>query len=242
MEGGGQILAVTSVIDASKRSAYGSAATWRSHVGIPVRNMWVLLAYAADLAVFRDRFDGELDDAAELPDVLARLLTEVVERRLRRNLSRTYEPRRASLSRVRGRIDWLETLTGMQLERGRIACRFEDLTLDTARNRLVRAALDAMAVQVMDRKTAADCRRLASQLHVLGVGTIHPTRQELSRDQIANHQSDDRFMVAVAHLALNLVLPSEADGTAAVSRLDRDEALLRRIFEKAIAGFYRATD
>jgi len=142
--------------------------------------MWVLLAYAADLAVFRDRFDGELDDAAELPDVLARLLTEVVERRLRRNLSRTYEPRRASLSRVRGRIDWLETLTGMQLERGRIACRFEDLTLDTARNRLVRAALDAMAVQVMDRKTAADCRRLASQLHVLALEqSTQPARNYL---------------------------------------------------------------
>jgi hypothetical protein len=42
----------------------GLSPAWRSQVGIPVRNLWVLLAYAADLAVFIDRFDAELDDAA----------------------------------------------------------------------------------------------------------------------------------------------------------------------------------
>jgi 5-methylcytosine-specific restriction enzyme subunit McrC len=127
----------------------------------------------------------------------------------------------------------------MQLERGRIACRFEDLTFDTPRNRFVRAALSVMAVRVLNSKIEADCRRLATQLHLLGVGTIRPTRQQLSRDQIASHQSDDRFMVSIARLALDFVLPSESAGTTAVSRLDRDEVLLRRIFEKAVAGFYR---
>ncbi|KRR16000.1 restriction endonuclease [Bradyrhizobium jicamae] len=212
---------------------------WRSEYGIPVRNLWVLLAYASDLAVFLDRVDVGLDDAAELPDVLARLLIEAVERRLQRNLSRGYESRQAIISRVRGRIDWLETLTGMQLERGRIACRFEEQTFDTPRNRYVRAALVAMAAGVRNKKVGSDCRRLAKRLHLLGVGTIRPTRRELSRDQIASHQSDDRLMVSVARIALDLVLPNEASGSVASSRLSRDEALLRSIFEKAVAGFYK---
>jgi len=46
-------------------------------------------------------------------------------------------------------------------------------------------------------------------------------------------------MVAVARLALDLVLPSETAGSVRVTRLERDEALLRRIFERAVAGFYR---
>jgi 5-methylcytosine-specific restriction enzyme subunit McrC len=46
-------------------------------------------------------------------------------------------------------------------------------------------------------------------------------------------------MVKVAQLALDLVLPSETSGDARLSRLDRDEQLLRRIFEKAVAGLYK---
>src|SRR4051812_19957646 len=106
----------------------GSGAAWHSQTGIPVRNLWMLLVYASDLARFLDPLDVQADGDAELPDLLARLLVAVVERRLRRSLSRGYQARRDVLSRVRGRIDWLETETGLLLRRGRVACRYEDLT------------------------------------------------------------------------------------------------------------------
>jgi 5-methylcytosine-specific restriction enzyme subunit McrC len=61
----------------------------------------------------------------------------------------------------------------------------------------------------------------------------------MSRDQFARHDDEDRVMVKVAQLALDLVLPSETSGDARLSRLDRDEQLLRRIFEKAVAGLYK---
>lgn len=216
-----------------------SNATWRSHVGIPVRNLWMLLVYASDLARFLDRFDTHLDDDAELPDLLARLLIMVVERRLRRSLSRGYRAKSEDLARVRGRIDWLTTETGMLLQRGRVACRFEELTHDTPRNRLVRAALEAMRSRLGNRLLANDCGRLARELHQMGVSTGRPTRSEISRDQIARHDDDDRMMVKVAELALDLVLPGEGTGVERATRLDHDEELLRRIFEKAVAGFFR---
>ena len=199
----------------------------------------MLLVYAAGLAEFLDRFDAEIDEAAELPDLLARFLTVVVERRLRHSLSRGYRPKFELLARVRGRIDWLGTETGLNLQRGRIMCRFEELTQDTPRNRLVRAALEAMQGRVGDRELAAACGRLARELMQGGVSAGRPSRTELSRDQIARHDADDRLMVAVANLALDTVLPSEASGDAHLTRLDRDERRLRLIFEKAVAGLYR---
>lgn len=217
----------------------GAGAVWRSQVGIPVRNLWMLLIYAAGLAEFLDRFDAEIDETAELPDLLACLLTVVVERRLRRSLSRGYRPKSELLARVRGRIDWLGTETGLNLQRGRIMCRFEELTHDTPRNRLVRAALEAMQRLVSDRELATACGRLARELTQVGVSTGRPSRTEMSRDQIARHDADDRLMVAVASLALDTVLPSEAAGDAHLTRLDRDERRLRLIFEKAVAGLYR---
>lgn len=217
----------------------GTGAAWRSHVGIPVRNLWMLLVYASDLAGFGEALETGVDGDAELNDLLARLLTVVVERRLRRSLSRGYVDRREALPRVRGRIDWLKTECGMLLRRGKVMCRYEDLTQNTPRNRLVRVALEQMSRRVRNSDLAADCRQLAGVLAAAGVVTALPTRAEMSRDRIARHDSDDRLMVAASRLALDLVLPSEAGNDAYATRLQRDETLLRTIFERAIAGLYR---
>lgn len=108
---------------------------------IPLRNIWLLFLYAADLARFKGQLSVEAESASDLPELVARLLVQVVQQRLRRNLSRGYQARHAVLSRVRGRIDVLATVSGQLLEQGRVACRFEEHTMDTPRNRLVRAAL-----------------------------------------------------------------------------------------------------
>jgi len=77
---------------------------------IPVRNLWLLMLYASDLARHKAGFDARLDeDIDNLPDLIAKLLSDEVERRLRRNLTRGYRGRSAAFTRVRGRIDILTT-------------------------------------------------------------------------------------------------------------------------------------
>lgn len=215
------------------------AATWRSHVGIPVRNLWTLLVYAADLAGILDQVDGQVDDETELPELVSRLLATAVERRLRRSLSRGYARRDATLPRVRGRIDWLRTESGTLLSRGMIACRYEEFTHNTARNRLVRAALERMAAAVREPDLSRRCGALARTLAERGVGGSAPSRGEMSADRLARNDADDRLMVAIARMALDLVIPAEGDGDVRSTRLDRDEAVLRRIWEKAVANLYR---
>ena len=50
---------------------------------IPLRNIWLLFLYAANLVQFRDQYDHEVETARDLPDLVARLLTHVVEVRMR---------------------------------------------------------------------------------------------------------------------------------------------------------------
>ncbi len=115
----------------------------QGYVGrIPVRNLWLLMLYASDL--FRMRGNDHVgleDNPDDLPDLVAEILTHAVEQRQRRQLSLGYQTRKAILSRVRGRIDVLTTERHQLLARGLVACKFEELTIDTPRNRFVRAAL-----------------------------------------------------------------------------------------------------
>ncbi|MDM9621107.1 5-methylcytosine-specific restriction endonuclease system specificity protein McrC [Rhizobium sp. S96] len=212
---------------------------WKSRAGIPIRNLWVLLVYAAGLAQFIDPFEAAAEDDAELADILGRLLANVVSLRLRRSLSRGYATRAATLNRVRGRIDWLRTESEQLLSRGQIACRFDELTQDTPRNRLVLAALVQIQSKVANKDVAQQCAALARFLVDAGVLPKRPSRAEISRDKIARNDANDVVMVKVAELALDLVLPAESEGTEQVPGLVRDEFLLRRIFEQAVAGFYR---
>ena len=81
----------------------------------------------------------------DIPELVAEILANAVERRLRRNLTAGYQRRQADLNRVRGRINLLRTERRQLLQRARVACVFDELTVDTPRNRYVRAALTHVA-------------------------------------------------------------------------------------------------
>src|ERR1035437_7293949 len=148
------------------QSADATAPIADGYIGrIPVRNLWLLMLYASDL--FRTRGTGRIglkDDPDDLPDLVAEILAHAVEVRQRRRLSLGYQPRAAVLNRVRGRINVLTTERHQLLTRGLVACRFDELTIDTPRNRFVRAALETVSRIVRRRDIAHRCRSLASSL------------------------------------------------------------------------------
>jgi len=206
---------------------------------IPVRNLWLLMLYASDL--FRDIEKAKVaveDNPDDIPDLVAEMLSHKVERRIQRNLSYGYQSREAILGSVRGRIDLLNTERHRLLDRGKVACRFDELTVDTARNRFVRAALEEIAKIVCHDALAHRCRSLAASLRRMGVTGERPGRGDVCIDRFGRHDVDDQPMVSAAHLAFNLALPTEAAGAKQLSLPDREITWIRKLYEKGIAGFY----
>lgn len=206
---------------------------------IPVRNLWLLMLYASDL--FRMRAIGKVgleDSPDELPDLIARFLCHAVELRQRRRLSFGWRSHNAVIRRVRGRIDALTTERHRLLDRGLIACRFDELTVDTSRNRFVRAALESIARIVQRKDVAHRCRTLALGLKMMGVSGDVPSRSQMSLERPGRNDADDRFMLAAAKLAFDLALPTEKTGANVLPLPGREEAWVRRLFERAVSGFY----
>jgi len=206
---------------------------------IPVRNLWLLMLYASDL--FRTRGIGKVgleDSPDELPDLVAEILARAVEQRQRRHLSQSYRAREAVLNRVRGRIDVLKTDRHQLLARGLVACRFDELTIDTPRNRFVRAALESISRIVRRPDLSHRCRSLAAGMKAQGVFGIAPSRAEMSVDRFGRSDADDRVMVAAAKLALDLTLPTESLGLSVLPLPEREVTWVRRLFERAVGGFY----
>ncbi len=206
---------------------------------IPLRNVWLLFLYAFDLAQFRDRFEAEIEESSDFKSLVARLLCYATQKRLRRNLSFGYRRRHDVLRRVRGRIDILESVSRNLFQRGEVACKFDELTLDTPRNRLVLSALKQLSNWLEDAELAQQCRTFAYALGRAGVSSIMPSRTEIAADQIARHEGDDRLMVSLAKAVFDLVLPTEQKGTRTTPKAQRDETEFRKLFEKAAGNFFK---
>jgi len=206
---------------------------------IPVRNLWLLMLYASDLfRVLENKNVAVEDNPNDIPNLVAEMLCHQVERRIQRNLSYGYQSREAVLGRVRGRIDLLNAERHRLFDRGKVACRFNELTVDTARNRYVRAALEEIS-KIVDRDGLAHrCRSLGASLRRMGVTGERPRRGEGSIDRFGRHDADDQPMVSVAQLAFNLALPTESAGAKNLSLPDREITWIRKLYEKGLAGFY----
>ncbi|MCY3652217.1 MAG: 5-methylcytosine-specific restriction endonuclease system specificity protein McrC [bacterium] len=208
---------------------------------IPIRNIWLLMLYASRL--YRElpsrRTRGIEESPDRLPDLVAEILTRAAQRRIRRNLTLEFRRSQADLTRVRGRIDILRTERYGLLRKGKIACSFEELTTDTPRNRLVKAALTKLCSSVREEDLARRCRSLAAALGRAGVSDETSTGiRSRSLRATGRVNAEDRQMLAAAELALRLSLPTEDLGRANLPAPGRDEAWARQLFEKAVGGFY----
>lgn len=213
---------------------------------IPVRSLWFLLIYASEFldqlrSTEREKIlAGERDD--DLIDAVAEVLVGEVEDRLRRELTLHYRTQHADLHRVRGRIDHLRTATRRLYDQGRIACRFEELSVDSPRNRFVADTLLWAAPQIVRSDLGRRCRTAAFRMHRLGVSAVAPSRTELSTDRLGYHDTGDRRMLDAALLLRNMLIPVKHQGQTDLPLLLRDNnSAYRRLFEAAVRGFFRHT-
>lgn len=213
--------------------------THKRIAGIPVKNLWLLMLYASDL--FRHIGNANIDlekNPEDLPDLVAEMLAYAVEARLHKNLTHGYRFQQRDLTRVRGRIDVLGTERRQLLSKGKVSCRFEELSVDTTRNRYVLSALEMISGAVKSFSLAHRCRSLANALKMYGVSSICPSKSQISLERFGRNDSNDKLMVFTAKLAFELYLPTETEGNITSLSPDREEAWVRRLFEKAIGGFY----
>ena len=211
---------------------------------IPVRNLWLLMLYASRL--YREipatrRYSVE-ENPDEIPDLVAEILSHAVERRLRRNLSYDFQRRNADLTRVRGKIDLLRTERRQFLQRGKVACFFDELTTDTPLNRFVKAALKELPKTLKDPELARRCRSAAASLDRAGVNnvsfSIRGPAHEAFPAATTRINFEDRQMLAAAQLAFSLAMPTEDPGRLHLPAPDRDDIWARKLFEAAVGGFY----
>lgn len=214
--------------------------------GIPVRNVWYLLLYAWDLARYRDKFAGGVEQSPNLLALLARVLCDVTEPLVRRKIGREFDQTERTIRTVRGRICMRESMTLLARRTLEIHCQFNELTVDTPRNRLIKATLHRLAGEprlaaAATTEQTSDLRRRLRQRagdmeHVtLGAVDAHV----LTTIQLGRNDGAYELPIAICRLIHQLRMPTEDASDHAFAALLRDEITFYGLFERFLRNFFR---
>jgi len=179
---------------------------------IPIMNIWLLMAYAANLDTdVSPNKTGTQNFEENLMDTVAELLCDELKKQLKFGLNLGFETHREELPRLRGKVDHINTARAGSYMRGKIICVYEKLNHNTIENQIVRLSLYNVIKYVKNPQIKLSCKSLETHLAALGVDLFHGNFETiLSRKSEVRGKSS--HLLALAGLALRMDLISEESG------------------------------
>lgn len=203
---------------------------------IPIENLYYLFSYAWDY--FRE--DGEIDVSAiscpDLENLLAKVLANGIHRLSRTGFERDYLPVTEITPRPKGRIRVTESHRRLTHRAGRMICEFDELSHDTAANRIISAVTKrlmwAPALTTENRHTLRAARALLPRAREIQV-----TDSSFSRVQLHRNTRNYRIVLSICRLIHQSFLPEEAGGNRRFRDILTDETLMHGLFEAFVRNF-----
>ena len=206
---------------------------------IPIRNIYYLLCYAWNRLDEGAVVDVSGVDTTELADLFATVLIGGVHHLTRRGLDQGYELHEEELSSIRGRIDVARSARRMLMHHGKAACQFDELTVNTLPNQILKSTLRYLAgVQGLDGKLRKQLVALHRDLR--GIEDAPLTRQLFRKVQLHSNNRFYKFLLNICELVRESWLVDERSGQYKFRDFIRDERRMAHLFEEFIRNFYKS--
>lgn len=208
--------------------------------GIPIRNVWYMLAYALGFPHAARLWMAEAEQAPGLHPLLLTILVSLMERRLRFGLGRSFIDHDAVIRGIRGRVRFEDVSRRALIEKGYCACSFSEFSVDVPQNRIVKAVLRRSLKESVVNDVSGLRQRMRRLIRDLAHVRDCETRiDDAERLLVIRTDQDYRLMLAICVQLMRRSMPAETEGARLTPGIDRDEDALHRIFESFVARFYR---
>jgi len=206
---------------------------------IPIQNLYYLYAYAWDQFHFVHRVRTGEEEGPDAHGFFGRILVQACRQIFRRGVRREYESHEKELGQLRGRINLVRTIRHGTLERGKVWCRFDELTADALANQLIKATLVRLEGGQVPRRLAADIRKCVRTFDSLGVRTAELKREAFRLAGRAQQSPFYAFLLHICELLYESLFPRHEGRAGTFASLLDDETKMSRIFERFVRNFFR---
>lgn len=205
---------------------------------IPIQNLYYLLCYSWNQLEQGKLVDVSRIPSTELVDLFAAVLCQGVEHIARRGLEQGYEVHEEELKGIRGRIDAAGSARRFLLHHGRAACQFDELTVNTLPNQIIKATLKLLEqVPSLNKDLRTRVKNVRGALQ--GIDDIRFANQLLQTVQLHSNNKFYRFLLSVCKIVHSSALVDQATGQYRFRDFVRDERTMARVFELFLFNFIR---
>jgi 5-methylcytosine-specific restriction enzyme subunit McrC len=203
---------------------------------IPIRNVYYMLCYAWRFLTQADLVDLDRIPGENVLDLLTAVLLQGVEHLARRGLEQDYDSHAEEITGVRGRIDALQSARRFLLKHGRAACIFDELSVDTLPNRIIKSTLCTVECNSdLHHELRPRVHRLRKQL--VGISEIDVTPLSFRRVQLHGNNRYYRFLLNVCRIIQDNSLVDSQPGKFRFYDFVRDERVMSQIFQSFLYQF-----
>jgi 5-methylcytosine-specific restriction enzyme subunit McrC len=205
---------------------------------IPIGNLYYLLCYAWNKLDERDFVDVDALPRQDLPNLLARVLINGVNRLLRQGIDRIYFPNTQDSQNPRGKLAMADTLKKGLLLRNAIVCIVDDFSQNVLHNQIIRSTLHRLVLTAeIDGGIRHELQIIDNELTEV---SLIPLRAEhFRRVQLHRNNRFYRFLLHVCELCFFALLADEQRGEYRFKDFIRDEGRMRKVFQDFVYNFYR---
>jgi len=205
---------------------------------IPIKNIYYLLSYAWDQLEQGELVDVSSQDSTELLDLFADVLSKGTEHLIRRGLEQSYVEITEATTAIRGKIQIFPSARRMLFEHGKALCTYDEMTVDTKANQVIKAALKYLSSH-KDVDSGLRKKMLGLVRVLPDVSDKRFDRFALRGIQLHRNNRFYKFLLNVCGLVLEQALVTEKEGANRFRDFVRDEHRMRRLFEKFLKNFYK---
>ncbi|PVE25807.1 hypothetical protein DC522_03270 [Microvirga sp. KLBC 81] len=204
---------------------------------IPIRNLYYLFTYAWAQFPGGVSVAAGVDEAPDLPNLLAQLLISGANRLLRRGLDCGYHGFTEDTRAPRGRLQLDRIIKEQTLRRGSVICSYDELTADVLHNQIIKATARALArANNIMPEYAHELRILTRQM--AAVSDIRVSPDQFRRVQLSRNTSQYLPLLKLCELVSRSLLPDRQGSETRFVDILEDEATMSAVFEEFLRNFY----
>lgn len=204
---------------------------------IPVRNLFVMLAYAWDALDLIERMPtGSEPWGDDVATLLGVVLASETKRVMRRGLHRDYLSEVESSVTPRGRIRLQDTLRNVARRQLRLTTEVDELSVDSNANRVLKSTARALnGARCLDKGVRRELQSTLGQLK--SISDVPLSSAALSRHRLNRSNRYYRLVFEIARFVLESSLPDESGTGSEFTDIRRDPVRMRILFQRFVRSF-----
>lgn len=205
---------------------------------ISIKNIYWMLAYAYKSLNEKDNTKTNLEDFENIYDLFCIMMTQELNKQIKRGLNRDYIQVEEELSNLKGKININDSIKKNTQIKLKMVCNYDEYSNNSYLNRIIKTACSYIikSKKVNDKDSIKKLRN--SLLFLSDVDELDIYSIKWSNIRYTKNNSSYKMLINISYLILKGLLINKEDGKVEF-RNYLDDQEMYRLYEKFILEYFR---